>query len=132
MRRLLDVAAVGLSGLCIAHCLLLPAIAVLLPFLGAFAHVERVHWLFVAVAAPVAALAIGPLLLETPSAWTLPMLAIAGVALLLARALNYPSADWGASLTVGGGLLLATAHLLNQRRCAHSHKTLHNFAPAAR
>ncbi|MES1198602.1 MAG: MerC domain-containing protein [Pseudomonadota bacterium] len=132
MRRLLDTAAVGLSGICIAHCLLLPVIAVLLPFLGAFSRAEWVHWVFVGVAAPIAVIAIGPLLLETPRAWGLPLAAAAGVGLLLAGALNFPSSAWGTGLTVAGGALLATAHLLNQRRLFDSHRALHQLAPAAR
>ena len=48
-----DTVAIGLSGLCLAHCLALPIFASLLPIAGAWAEAAWVHWLFVGIAAPV-------------------------------------------------------------------------------
>ena len=42
-----DTVAIGLSGLCLAHCLALPIFASLLPIAGAWAEAAWVHWLFV-------------------------------------------------------------------------------------
>ena len=122
MQRLLDVAAVSLSALCFIHCLALPLVAASLPFLALFTGGEWVHWLFVGMAAPIAALAIGPVLRENPRAWRIPTLATAGVAFLLAGAFDWPSHAWGTGLTVAGGALMASAHLLNQRRIHKRHK----------
>lgn len=110
---LLDGSAVGLSALCLAHCLLLPVGAALLPVLGAWAEAEWVHPLFVGVAAPVAGLAF---LRRTESRRPAALFALAalGLALLLA-ALLAPHA-WEAPLTTAGGVSLATAHLWNWRR----------------
>jgi hypothetical protein len=59
-RALYDKIAVGLSGLCLLHCLLLPFLVALLPFLGEFdgdhLHTEL---LFFVIPVSVIALAIG-------------------------------------------------------------------------
>jgi hypothetical protein len=105
--------AIGLSGLCLAHCLALPIAASLLPAIGAWAQAEWVHWLFALVAAPV-------------SLWTLVRpstrspavigLALLGLSLLFAGAAEFPSHDLETPITVFGSLLLAVAHGLNWRR----------------
>lgn len=112
-----DFVAIGLSGLCLAHCLALPFAAGFLPMLGAWAEAEWVHWAFVAVAAPVSlwTLLRGGLSTSTVG------LAILGLALLIVGAAGYPSHDWETGLTVSGGLALAGAHLINWRRNAHLH-----------
>ena len=120
MQRILDVAAIGLSGLCFVHCLILPVAAGLLPLLGAWAQAEYVHWVFLAIAAPVAIVAIAPAFKTRPVPWLLPALAALGVALLFFGALDIPSHTWGTALTVAGGFSVASAHLLNWRR-AHAH-----------
>ena len=58
--RIWDAAGLGISGLCIVHCLALPVAAVSLPAVGVIAHAEWVHWSLLAVAAPAAALALWP------------------------------------------------------------------------
>ena len=122
MQRLLDATAVGLSGLCFIHCLILPFAAASLPLISLFTGAEWVHWVFVAMAAPIAAVAIGPVLLEQPRPWGIPTLAAAGVLLLLCGATNFPDPAWGTGLTVAGGVGLASAHLLNRRRAHKGHR----------
>ncbi|MES1199735.1 MAG: MerC domain-containing protein [Pseudomonadota bacterium] len=122
MNRLLDVTAISLSGLCFAHCLILPLAAISLPFLGEFAEAEWVHWLFVGMAAPIAMVAIGPVLFEEPRAWLIPALALIGIGLLLAGAMEYADREMDAVLTIAGGVTLAGAHLLNRRRAHKGHR----------
>jgi len=109
--RNLDLAAIGLSGLCLAHCLALPMAAAFLPLLGAWSEAEWVHLLFLAAAIPVSATA-----LARSGGWRrapVATLAAAGLLLLTAGALGWPVEAWETGLTVAGGLLLATAHVLN-------------------
>ena len=109
LRRRADFAGCGVSAACLAHCLALPFLASLAPALGPAAEAEWVHWLFVALAAPVAAYA-----LTRPGAtWASWTLAIAGVGALVAGAAEFPAHEWETPLSVSGALLLASAHLLN-------------------
>jgi MerC mercury resistance protein len=115
-----DAVAISLSGLCLAHCLVLPLAAGVLPLLGAWTEAEWVHWAFVAVAAPVSLWT-----LTRPKAKSLSAviigLAVIGLGLLVAGAAGYPDHDWETALTVAGGLALATAHMINWRRQSHGH-----------
>ncbi|WP_413894670.1 MerC family mercury resistance protein [Pantoea ananatis] len=47
-----------MSGLCLLHCLALPLLAAALPLFGVWAEAEWVHVVFVAIAAPLAGLAL--------------------------------------------------------------------------
>jgi hypothetical protein len=115
MQRVLDAAAVSLSALCLAHCLMLPAAAAMLPILGALADAEWVHWAMIALAAPVAALAIRPVFTAAPIPWAIPLLALAGLSLLMLGVLAPFGEDSEVWLTTAGGLTLACAHILNWR-----------------
>ena len=121
--RALDLSAIGLSALCLVHCLALPVLALALPLLGSWAHAEWVHVVFVSLAAPIALLALMDWSMLKPSSWRLVALAAAGLGLMLAGALEVPVVSWERPLTVAGGLLLATAHLANWRRrhAGHGH-----------
>lgn len=107
-----DGVAIGMSSLCLLHCLALPVAASLLPLAGAWAQAEWVHWLFVAVAAPISAWV---LLVRTPRPWPLIALAGLGLTLLVAGAAEFPAHDLETPVTVAGGLVLALAHVLNWR-----------------
>jgi hypothetical protein len=107
----LDHTAIGLSIGCAAHCLLLPAVAAAAPSLGTLAEAEWVHWAMLALAAPVALVALSRKGAPTLS-WALAGL---GVLALLLGVLEIPSHDWETPLTVAGGLLLALAHIWNLR-----------------
>lgn len=114
--HLLDGSAIGLSGLCLVHCLLLPLAAALLPVLGAWADAESVHVAFVAVAAPLSLLALlGPVRTDS-SRWPLMVLAAIGIVCLALGAFVATTAIGETGVTVVGSLLLAGAHLLNWRR----------------
>ena len=110
----LDGTAIGLSGLCLAHCLALPVAASSLPLLGAWAEAEWAHAIFIAVAAPIAGVA-----LLRPGHGARPSAALVGLGLLglalLAFALLGPAA-YERPITAAGSLSLAAAHLLNWTR----------------
>jgi len=112
--RIGDVAAISLSGLCLAHCLALPLIASLLPLAGVGAEAPWVHWALALTAAPI-------------SLWTLtrrpaagPLLSgLLGIALLFSGAAEFPSHETETMITVAGALVLSVAHILNWRRRPH-------------
>lgn len=116
--RLLDGSAIGLSGLCLLHCLALPVAAGFAPLLGVWSEAEWVHLAFVALAAPISA---GALVLARPRRPAAIALAATGLGLLIA-ALFFHEAE--TLMTVAGGLTLATGHLVNWRGRAlppHAH-----------
>ena len=115
-----DAVAISLSGLCLAHCLILPLTAGFLPLLGAWAEAEWAHWAFVAAAAPVSFWTLARSNRKRLSALTVG-LALLGLVLLVAGAAGYPDHDWETAQTVAGGLSLAAAHLINWRRQSHRH-----------
>lgn len=115
--HLLDGSAIGLSGLCLIHCLALPVAAALSPMLFTWSEAEWVHLAFVLLAAPLSAAA---LMMTQPRRPAAIALAAAGLA-LMALALAFHRAE--TVMTVMGGLVLATGHLLNwrgRRDCAHA------------
>lgn len=116
MQRVLDATAVGLSALCLIHCLALPLLVAALPALSALACAEWVHVVVVAAAAPVAALAIGPVFKLRPLPWTIPALAASGLLLMLLAVTGWLGEDWETPLSAVGGIALGTAHMLNWRR----------------
>ena len=121
LARAMDASAIGLSALCLIHCLALPALALVLPFLGAWAHAEWLHVAFICAAAPIALTALVDWRTLRPHVWALVALAALGLGLMLAGALEVPSAGWERPLTVIGGVILATAHILNWRRRHGAH-----------
>lgn len=119
-RMHVDLAACGLSAACLAHCLALPMLASLLPLLGPAAETEWLHWLFVAIACPLALIAFG----RRGVTVLMRIVAGAGVLLLVAGAAEFPSHEWETAMTVLGAVFLAGAHMLNALRFArrtHTH-----------
>ena len=119
LAAVLDASAIGLSSLCLIHCLVLPVAAALLPLLGAAAQAEWVHLLLVAVAAPLAGLALWRAHRRRPLPPALVALAVGGVAGLLAGALGAGGERMETPFTVAGSLALAAAHVWNWRRRPH-------------
>lgn len=118
--RLLDGSAIGLSGLCLAHCLLLPLAAAMLPVLGAWADTEWVHGLFVLIAAPLSGLALLTRWKGDPGLAPVLGLAASGLVLLVLGAFVAEGKAAETGLTVAGSLCLASAHYWNwRRRTAH-------------
>lgn len=114
----LDASAIGLSGLCLAHCLALPLASALLPALGAWADTEWMHALFLGIAVPTSTLALWGQR-HRPSI-ALMVMAGAGMLGLLAGVLGWPVESLERELTVTGSVLLAAAHVWNWRRM-HRH-----------
>lgn len=117
---LLDAGAIALSSLCLLHCLALPLLAAALPLMGVWAEAEWVHIVFVAIAAPTTGFALWRAHRQQP--WpALAMLgAAAGLSLLLAGAVGWPSHEAETPMTVAGSLLIAGTHLWNAWR-RHRH-----------
>lgn len=108
--------ATGIAGslACLAHCLLLPAAAAALPWLGAFSG----EWLHQVLAV---GLVLPALLAFVPGfrrhgTWLPGFLVLAGLAALNIGAFAAPL-GWEAALTVAGGLSLIAAHGLNRHLC---------------
>jgi hypothetical protein len=113
---LLDASAIGLSGLCLIHCLALPLVAALTPAVAAWAGAEWIHGAVVLVAVPLSALA----LWRRGQRLSVAIPAVLGLALLALGALHWPEAALETPITVAGSLALAAAHLTNWRgRHAH-------------
>jgi hypothetical protein len=117
--RIFDLSAIGLSGLCLVHCLALPLLAAILPVFGAWAKAEWVHGVFVGIAAPLSA---GALWFNGRGERGPPGLyfaALAGLVLLALGAVGWPSHALETPITVTGSLALVSAHLWNWR---HRHR----------
>ncbi len=118
-----DASAMVLSGLCLLHCLALPLLAAALPLFGVWAEAEWVHVVFVAIAAPLAGLALWRGHRRDALPWPLWTLAALGLLGLLAGAFGIPDEASETAMTVCGSLALASTHLWNwrrhRRRCGH-------------
>ncbi|MCF7221271.1 MerC domain-containing protein [Marilutibacter chinensis] len=110
---LLDASAIGLSGLCLLHCIALPVLAAFLPMLAIWSKAAWVHLLLVVLAAPLAAAGFWRSHRLRPLPWALWGLAMAGLAALLAGALGWTDENRETSFTVAGSMSLASAHLWN-------------------
>ncbi|MFT4257053.1 MAG: MerC domain-containing protein [Pseudoxanthomonas sp.] len=117
--RPFDFAAIGLSALCLVHCLALPVLAALLPALSVWAEAEWVHLVFVAVAIPLTGTALHRAHRRRRLPAPLVALALLGLSGLLLGALGWPTHELEVPLTVTGALLLAGVHVWNWSRHRH-------------
>jgi len=105
-----DRAGVAISALCVIHCLLLPLVTSLLPVLGLIAENEMIHKGLVLLAIGPAALAfLGPF--RSRYSLAIRGLGFFGLSALLAGAFVEPLHDFETTLTVIGGISLASAHI---------------------
>lgn len=122
LSSLLDSLAIALSGLCLVHCLALPALIALFPLLGAsLIDHQSFHQIILIGVVPTTTVALGAGYLRHRRL-PIALLGLAGIAALAyaAFALHARHAhDLETWVTVGGGLLLAFAHVLNFRHCRH-------------
>lgn len=114
--RVFDASAIGLSGLCMLHCLALPVLGALLPALAAWSHAEWVHAAFVLLAFPLAGVALWRSHRVRPLPAPLWALSACGLVALTLGALGWPVEAWETPITVAGSTMLAAAHVWNWRR----------------
>lgn len=116
----MDATAIGLSGLCLAHCLLLPFAVAALPVLGQVAGDHLVHQVLILIAAPLSVWALG-----RTGGWKKPMvaaLAVVGLGLLAGAAFIPAMAVHETLISVVGAAFVAAAHYLNSRLHRRGHK----------
>lgn len=112
--NLLDMTSIGLSGLCVAHCLLLPLAFAALPVLGQMSGSHLIHQVLILIAAPL-------------SLWTLfrsqgwkkahvLAMALIGLTLLGSAAFVEALIAYETPLSLVGAALVAGAHYMNTRR----------------
>jgi hypothetical protein len=113
----LDGAAVGLSALCLIHCLALPLLVAGLPFLAQFSE-GHLHAQMLVVVLPLSIIALGLGYRHHRSA----LIVGTGVVgmVILAVGATFAHSHWGLaadrSFTIVGALVLATAHFYNSVR----------------
>ncbi|MEM9618879.1 MAG: MerC domain-containing protein [Pseudomonadota bacterium] len=105
----LDAAAVGLSFMCLIHCLALPVISAFLPLASVLAEAEWVHQFLVLIALPITALAIARHR-KSRVRFSFIIPAVIGLVLLLAAGFVESLHDSETQLTMIGAMLLALAH----------------------
>lgn len=110
-----DATGIGLSSLCLLHCLALPLIAVAAPAAGAWAEAEWIHKVLVLAALPISGYAVLRRVFD-PGGVVFFIAAVAGLSLLVAAAFVEAFHDLEKPVTVAGALLLAGAHLYWWRR----------------
>ena len=116
--NMLDISAIGVSSLCLIHCLSLPLLSVVLPMASAFGEAEWLHRLFVLAAIPITASAI--IQDRNVQGWRgFSVIATIAVAILVSAAFLEPLHDVETILTIAGACLLAGAHWLRWQRRAH-------------
>lgn len=116
---ILDGTALGLSTLCLIHCLALPVLAVMLPTASVLSDQEWLHKVFVLLAVPITGLA-ALKNRSTPFALIFASVAGTGIGLLLAGAFLEQLHDYETLLTVTGATFVVIAHAM---RWHHHHKT---------
>ena len=107
-RRSADAISVGLSSLCLLHCLVLPAIVSLSPIIGVVSQ-EWVHQILVVIAAPVS-LSVLRKTVPGPDRYLTGGLIGVGLSCLFAGAFVEAWHDHEKLLTVIGGSTLAMTH----------------------
>jgi hypothetical protein len=110
-----DQAALGVSLLCLVHCLALPLLFAALPALSSLFPVsETFHLWMLGIAVPASGLALvtGH---ARHGAWSPLLLGVTGLALLAIGVLRFGDTWLEAPVTVFGASLLAVAHVWNMR-----------------
>jgi len=121
----LDKLAIGLSVLCLVHCLSVPLLLLAAPALGMLLEVTEssVHWTLLALALPISLYALWQGFRHHGQRNAL-LIGSAGLVLMLLAVTHVAEAGLEAPLTVAGVLVLLGAHVLNLRhgaRCCHVH-----------
>ncbi|HSG91440.1 MAG TPA: MerC domain-containing protein [Pseudomonadales bacterium] len=113
-RNRIDIGAMVLSGLCVAHCLALPLLVAMLPLGAYFGFEDRhFHWVMLVFALPLSIAGLTQGFLRHQRRF-IPAIGAVGL-LLMAWDLMPDLAPHDHGLTVPGVLLVATAHAFNIR-----------------
>lgn len=118
-----DVLAVGLSTVCLFHCLVLPIAITLLPFLsGSFLASEHFHVWMVVTVVPVSFFALTLGCKQHKSAIVLTLGTLGITLLITALFINENTlGGYGEKLlTTIASIMIATGHILNFKLCRHS------------
>lgn len=109
-----DPLGVGFAGLCLAHCLLLPSLAAVLPVVGVAAEAEWLHKLFAFSAVPVSFWAVYQ---RRNEAFVVPFALVLalGLAVLLSPIMSESLEAWETPLTVVGASILVAGHFTSWR-----------------
>ncbi len=113
----LDAVAIGLSGICVIHCLALPVLVVFIPVFSQFSEAEWFHKTLVLLALPVSGFAILRSTYEPSRALFITLVFVGGL-LLFGGAFIEKFHEFEVFLTLLGALILSSAHLIRWR---HSH-----------
>lgn len=111
-----DLSAIGLSGLCLAHCLALPLLSAALPALSAWTEAEWLHLAFAGAALPISVTALYSAHRGRPLHSGVVFLATSGLAALALGAVAPLEERAATVVTIAGSVLLTVAHLWNWRR----------------
>ena len=116
----LNMFAVGLSTLCLLHCIALPLLVTVLPVVAQAAENELLHRVLVLLAVPVSLRVVWKALPGDGNRLFVGA-ALGGLGLLLLAAFMEAMSQYEQPITVVGGVLLGSAHLWHwMRRCGRS------------
>ena len=111
---LFDKAAIGLSSLCLLHCLALPVLATISSVAASLADLEWLHRAFVLMAVPLT-LTVASKVQRNRNGAIFIGLATIGLVCLLAGAFVEQLHDFETPLTFVGAVSLSLAHILHWR-----------------
>lgn len=111
----LDLYAVGISTLCVLHCVALPVLVALMPVAAQAAESELAHRVLVVIAVPVSLRVIWRTRLMSGNRLFVGAVLV-GLALLLLAAFTEAVSSYEEPLTIAGGALLASAHIWHWMR----------------
>ena len=117
---LLDLSSIGLSVLCLVHCLALPVLVAVLPAFSQVLAADWVHMGLVCLAIPLTIWA-----LYQSGGWhrqVVVILAVSGLMLLALAAFVAELHDYEIAMSILGALLVASAHALNTYLHARAHR----------
>ena len=118
----IDKLAIGISSLCLAHCLVFPVLATLAPgFLALGLNSESFHlWMVISVIpTSIFALALGCKKHAQISVFIIGMLGLGCLLAALIPVEGFPGEAGEKLLTLCGALMIALAHFKNYKLCQH-------------
>lgn len=111
----LDRAAMAGSAACMVHCLALPLLLAAVPMVSTIIVIpESFHRWVLLLAVPIAVIALIGGRTRHDTSWPL-CLGAAGLGLMTIGAFVLPEGNAEVAVTVTGGILVATAHIMNLR-----------------